>query len=317
MFPKHVTDYYSEVFSACLGALAFILWTRGRFALGALLLCLSVWNTPGTLLGGAFAAAYFAFRERKLRYFFALGLLPAGILLETYLKFGHFFPKDYMGHVGVKGALPYSGLPGFSYPLFFGVLSVLFSYGKGLLFFTPGLLGLFRAEIWRERERDFLISGTLYTIGLILVFSRWWAWSGDWFWGPRFYLFASLLGAFVLAISYGKAETLPWRLFWFGAAALSLWVGCQGILFGQDFLEDCISGNEVLGSVCNYVPEYSVLWRFFVVLPPLHGRKIAYMAYFVLVAITVLWRPGRELMRDLTSRALTFLRGLREARWSF
>ena len=35
----------------------------------------------------------------------------------------------------VATILTYSGRPGFSYPLFFGVLSVLFSFGKGLVCF--------------------------------------------------------------------------------------------------------------------------------------------------------------------------------------
>ena len=41
--------------------------------------------------------------------------------------------------VGFRTALPYSGQPGFSYPFFFGVLSVLFAFGRGLVFFAPGL----------------------------------------------------------------------------------------------------------------------------------------------------------------------------------
>ena len=41
---------------------------------------------------------------------------------------------------GIKTIMPYSGRPGFSYPFLFGLLSILFSFGNGLLFFTPGLL---------------------------------------------------------------------------------------------------------------------------------------------------------------------------------
>lgn len=134
MFPKHTTDYYSEVFSACTLAVSVLLWSDRRFVLGLLALCLSVWNTPGTLVGGALVALYFLVSEKKFRYAAALPLLPAGIMLESYLKFGQLSPEAYVHHVGFKNLLPYSGQPGFSYPFFFGVLSVLFSFGKACCF---------------------------------------------------------------------------------------------------------------------------------------------------------------------------------------
>ena len=36
--------------------------------------------------------------------------------------------------------MPYSGRQGFSYPFFLGLISILFSFGKGLIWFSPGLL---------------------------------------------------------------------------------------------------------------------------------------------------------------------------------
>jgi hypothetical protein len=35
--------------------------------------------------------------------------------------------------------MPYTGRPGFSYPFLFGVLGILFSFGRGLAFFAPAL----------------------------------------------------------------------------------------------------------------------------------------------------------------------------------
>lgn len=317
MFPKNITDYYSEVFSACLMALAFASWITKRFALGSILLCLSVWNTPGTLVGGALAVAYFVIKERKIRYLAILPLLPAGIMFETFLKFGTVFPSSYVAHAGVKSILPYSGLPGFSYPMFFGILSVLFSFGKGLLFYTPGLLGLFDRELWRTKERDFIWAGAFYLAGLILVFSRWWAWSGDWFWGPRFYLFASFLSPVIFVILYRREAGLLAQLFWFFGVALSLWVGCEGILFGQDFLEDCMKDGGAWGFLCHYVPEYSALWRLFISSPEIRGRKVAYLIYFLLVTVTVLWGPGVELAKRVGRKLVGAFRQLRDADWAW
>src|SRR5205807_5306345 len=63
--------------------------------------------------------------------------------------------------------------------------SILFSFGKGLLFFAPGLL-LVRAA-WRkaphQEARDFLAYSLLFLAGLVLVFSNCVEWSGGWTWG--------------------------------------------------------------------------------------------------------------------------------------
>lgn len=160
---------------------------------------------------------------------------------------------------------------------------------------------MFHAGLWKlkGKERDFFVAGVLYLMGLILVFSRWWAWHGDWFWGPRFYLFASFLAPVMLALMIRRLElSAPWRIFWVGAVALSIWVGVQGVLFGQDFLEDCYRDQvNIVDFLCHYIPEYSVLWRPFIVLPSLLvGRRIGFFIYFLLVAITVLYSPVKLLV---------------------
>jgi hypothetical protein len=299
MFPKHVTDYYSEVFSACAMALAIGCFLSNRFPFGAVLLCLSVWNGPGTLVAGAFVLAHFARRERRWRYVLLLLPLLLGIFLENFLKFGTVFPEAYMAAEGTKGFLPYTKGPGFSYPLFFGLLSVLLSFGKGLLFYTPGLLCVFCPRVFRDgRAGIFLQAGLAYIVGLLLVYSRWWAWSGDAFWGPRFYLFVSLWAPVALAALWPSIHGSAARLyFWVAATALSIYVGWQGIMYGRDFLEDCFRSDIDLGFMCHYVPEYSALWRVFIVWPVPHGRKVAYLAYFLLVFAAVLRRPGREAVK--------------------
>jgi hypothetical protein len=316
MFPVHITDFYSEVFSACLILLA-ILEAQGRRSGRAILFtALSVWNTPGSAVAGAALLAYFAFRTRQWRYFAAVPLLAMGILVENYLKFGVLFPDAYLHVEGQHNYLPYSGGPGFTYPLFFGLLSVFFSFGKGLLFFVPGLLAYFCAPLWQgeERDREFLVAGAVYLAGLAYVFSRWWCWFGGWFWGPRFFLFASILGAVALVgLSREKKLSAPWRWFYFLATALSVWVGCEGVLYGQDFLEDCYSRDPKLEFICHYVPEYSPLWRVFVARPVPYGRKWAYLAYFLLVGGTLLWRPGKKLLEEAGQSGLVLLR--RCGRW--
>jgi len=316
MFPRHVTDYYAEVFSACLVVLAILEFQSGRTWSGIPLICLSVWNTPGTAIAGAGLLTFFAFRSRRYRYFLAVPLLFLGIMGESYLKFGELFPGAYMTTLGAKSISPYYAGPGFSYPFFFGVLSVFLSFGKGLFFFMPGLIGLFHRKTWGldDKPREFVVAGTAYLAGLVLVFSRWLDWSGDWFWGPRFYLFASILGVMILLVLIQEENlSYPWKVFRFFATALSIWVGCQGVLYGQDFLEDCFGKLPDAGFMCNYVPEFSALWRVFVIWPVPRGRKVAYLIYFLLVAATILWPLGRGWISKIRSEMRTLWRnyGLR------
>ena len=94
---------------------------------------------PATAVGLALAAGVLCGHRRRLRYL-ALPALAGGlILLEHLLRRGEPFAGGYTSEAGHPTVLPYSGLPGFSYPLFFGLLSVLFSFGKGLVFFAPSL----------------------------------------------------------------------------------------------------------------------------------------------------------------------------------
>jgi hypothetical protein len=259
-----------------------------------------------TIFGGAALLLYFAIRSRRWRYLASLPLLPAGFLMENYVKYGEFYPTAYMAmQVGPHSMLPYAMGPGFSYPLFFGVLNVLFSFGRGIFFFAPGLLFLFYGPFWRgdSKERDWIRAGTLYLAGITLVYAKFWAWPGGAFWGPRYFLFASILAAVALAAAAREKLSSAWRVAWICAVGVSCWVGCQGVLFGTDFLEDCFKNqSHELEFVCYYVPEYSVLWRTFIVAPHITGRRQAYLAFFVLLLLTLVAKPLAGLACELSAR---------------
>lgn len=87
MFPKHSTDYYSEVFSACTAALAIMYFLKNRFYLGAFCLCVSVWNTPGTSVAASLVLSFFFYRELKIRYLIVIGFLAGGLILENFQQY--------------------------------------------------------------------------------------------------------------------------------------------------------------------------------------------------------------------------------------
>ena len=142
MFPWHMMGFFAEVFHAvCVGlGLALLAVRRDRWGLvGGAFCVLGTANVPASAVGLALAACVLCWHHRRVRYLALPVFAAALILLENYVRRGAPFDGGYAGEAGRRTALPYSGLPGFSYPLFFGLLSVLFSFGKGLVYFAPGL----------------------------------------------------------------------------------------------------------------------------------------------------------------------------------
>lgn len=76
---------------------------------------------------------------------------------------------------------------GFTTPVLTGIGYLLVSPGKGLLLFAPPvILGLARLiPLIRTRSLVGLLAASVFLIEL-LYYARWWAWHGDWCWGPRY-----------------------------------------------------------------------------------------------------------------------------------
>jgi hypothetical protein len=178
--------------------------------------------------------------------------------------------------------MPFSGLPGFSYPLFFGLLSILLSFGKGLLFFSPGLLVPIRPD---DGVSHRLITchrlWMIFLAGLILVYAKWWSWYGGWTWGPRFLLFASVPASLAVAVKLRQVH----RARLAGVAglavvvALSTWVAVNGAAFDQANMELCVQNNYAQEFLCWYAPEFSTLWRPFVAPSAISSGEACFAAY--------------------------------------
>jgi len=270
MFPGHLLNYYGEVFSAvCLGLGIVGIATKRAWA-GWILSILAVLNTPAFLSPFILIVLYHTWESRQIRY---LALIPVCVVLlvgESYLRTGGILAgfRSYLQQDhGFQTILPYSGRTGYSYPFGLGILSILLSFGKGLVFYCPGLL--FAGWIWKSIpnpvERKILTLWMLTVLGLILAYASWWSWYGGWFWGPRFFLFASIPAAWILAkLIVERQITLGRSLVLLGLVGLSVWVGVNGIVFQQKTLDVCMNNSYALESLCWYVPEFSPLVRPFI-----------------------------------------------------
>lgn len=268
MLPHALQHYYGEVLSALCICTGFSLAARNS-GWAALLLGLGIANTPPLMVPVALACVFFRSRFFVLGLGVALGL--AFILAENVFKYGSLMNAGYLSEAerGFSTLLPYSGRPGFSYPLFFGVLSVLFSFGKGLVFFIPGIFLLISERVRAALHLSVAMGrGVLvFCTALVLVYAGWWAWYGGLCWGPRFFLILSVPASMVLAVCLEHRWGAGWRVLTFGVLALSTWVGVNGVVFGQADMELCWANDYALEFLCWYVPEFSALWRPFV----MHG----------------------------------------------
>jgi hypothetical protein len=298
MLTQQLTDFDGEIFTALMVLLGATLVVQRRGKIGWPMIVIGVINAPASLVGLGLLTLTRIWSTRHLRYF-VVPVVAAGLVgAEDWIRRGNPLDSGYHGfngNVGFRTVMPYSGLPGFSYPIFFGLLSILFSFGKGLVFYMPGLFLPVRRRLLSlgKAGRDMYATYQLwmvFLIGLVLVYSHWWAWYGGWYWGPRFFLFGSIIACFALALIVRRpSDSLVANLVYLGALVLSFWVGIDGVLFGQNTLSQVCDANNLalLEAFCHYVPEFSALWRPFVVYEPLAPQQIAYLAFSVIVCVYV------------------------------
>lgn len=323
---RSALDFYGEMFTTlCVGVgIAAVVVAPSIF--GWLAIALGVANAPGTLVGLALVTLKRAWDNKRLRYVLALGLAGLLIAVEAYARRGNPFATGYANDMGVRTVMPYSGLPNFSYPFFFGVLSIIFSFGKGLIWFTPGLLLPVKSRlaalgdtagraVWRIHAL-----WLAFLVGLILVYARWWAWYGGLYFGPRFFVLAALPASLGLALNIRRRNApLMWNLLTLAVLCLSVWVAACGLAFDNRGLDVCVDNNFSLEVLCYDTPEFSTLWHPFVVAAQVHWSLRAFVAaeqlgwqQFVLLGyelVVLIWFAG-PLVRTICSQCADLVRRL-------
>lgn len=311
MFPNHVMQYYGEVFTAVLLGVGILAVRFGRPILGWTLAVLGVVNTPSTVVALGLVTGVIVLREKRWWVFAALAAAVALILLENWIRRGDPLATGYAGDGGpqFQTALPYSGVPSFGYPLFFGLLSVLLSFGKGILWYAPGAFLPVPAAA-REKLRGTYGLWLVVLAALVLVYAKWWSWHGGWFWGPRFFLFASIPASFALAARLGDTQrSLGGNALTLAALLLSSWVGMCGVAFSDRTLTEIYRSWRVMQPYSWYIPEMSELWRPFVAPVPIERHGYVFIAYGIVVALwlggplaAVVARQAQAALRDLVRR---------------
>jgi hypothetical protein len=307
MFPNHVRGYFGEVFTALLVLVGLAALSSGRQRLGWAAMILGVANTPATIVGLLFVAFKHVRNTRRVRHVLPVLVAASVILFESWIRRGNPFVTGYENDAGFRTLMPYSGMPGFSYPFFFGLLSTTLSFGKGILFFAPGLLLMIGKD---DREvpsqlRALWGYSMWFLAGLIVVYAKWWAWYGGWFWGPRFFLMASIPASLAIAIKLRQLSTLSTRAVGalFAVLTLSVWVGVNGAVFNQANLDICEQRRYALEVLCWYAPEFSVLWHPFIDPVSLSFDRALFITY---CGVVYVWLSA-PVVKTLISRAIESL----------
>lgn len=309
LFTNLVNNYFGEVFTAVFVLVGLVLVHDGRALAGWCLAAVGAANTPAVIPGLALVALHAVWRTRDWRHLLA----PAGAALlmagEVWLRNGS-LATGYAGNAGLKTFMPYSGQPGFSYPFVLGVLSILFSFGKGLVFYIPGIMVRPAGE--RSGFTSLHAAMLLFVAGEILVYSRWWAWYGGLCWGPRFFLFACFPAALALGSRLAGRGLSPGRALWLAVLALfSLWVGADGAVYGDRAVHAiCWINDYTFEVLCWYAPEYSTLFTPFVFRLEPVGYGVFQLCFTALVGVYLLaplladaLPPGLRRLREALSRA--------------
>ncbi|MFC7549757.1 hypothetical protein [Plantactinospora sp. GCM10030261] len=296
MAAPHLVDFYGEMFTVSTVGVGLLVLARRDAPPAArpvawTAIVLGVANTPAALLALMIVAGIEAVRRRRLTPLASV-LAASGLIVgESWLRRGSPFATGYADNHGVETFMPYSGLAGFSYPMLLGVAAIVFSFGKGLLWFTPALflpvrgrLGApFRAGPGIDLGYAWLL-WVSFTGGLIIVYGKWWAWYGGMYWGPRFFLIAILPAALGLAALLGD-PTAGRRSSTTACATLTLsvWVAADAMAFGELWPGICYQDGYRLEALCLFTPEFSALWYPFVARPDLSGTQLGQLALHALV----------------------------------
>jgi hypothetical protein len=313
MLANHVIHSNAEPFTVAAVAVGLTaVAVRVRSALGWALAALGAANIPATVAGLVLVAAQRCWADRRLRYCL-VPLLAVGIVVaENWLRNGD--PRDagYADDHGFTTVMPYSGRSGFSYPVFFGVLALCLSFGKGLLFFAPGLIlpvrrlmRLADPALWR-----LYLSWVVYLGGLVLVYGTWWSWYGGFTWGPRFLLFAAVPASLAVAVALRDLTAPLWsRLLTLAVLAQSAWVGlCAAVWPEGGFPWACFADEYANEQLCHFTPEFSALWYPVVAGLPLTRRDLVMIGYLTVVV-------GYLAAPMVRATAVDVVRAVRPALW--
>lgn len=118
-------------------------------------------------------------KRRAIPFTFVFSVFVAAVMYYNFARFGSATNFGYFS--GKDSAF------GFSTPLLSGLYGLFFSPGKSVFIYVPVVFISMAAipDFNRERRELSLLSWSSIIV-VVLMYAKWWAWHGDYAWGPRF-----------------------------------------------------------------------------------------------------------------------------------
>ena len=218
---------------------------------------------------------WYLLQNRSLRAWvrMAVAILPSLLLimLANYVRYHSFFDRGYSEER-------------FSNPLLVGLYGILLSGGKSIFLFSPPLLlGVLGWKAFAARAQ--LRSDAWLFLGMcaaqVLLFAKWWDWSGDDSWGVRFLIPGVLLLSIpMVAILHRRTLVIPLVAVGVAVQLLAVLAGPLDFLLllrGQPFEREAlyVGGHERVDfEDMRFNPSYSqivgnwILVRYLLHVPP-------------------------------------------------
>ena len=319
MFAPFVTVFNAEAFSLMFvsAGLLVALDARGRASrgLGIALVAIGVANIPVQILAAFVAGAYLWWRRREAWLLLAAVAAFVFQVGDVWWTTGGLGVQKYPEEWWESPLLPWGRVVGFGYPFLFGLVGILVSLGRGIVWFQPGLFVHTPANPADAGDtvRTWRVLMTVMIVAMIPVYARWWAWYGGFTFGPRFFLLGVVPAAVALCERLANAQRSGQ---WVVGAVLTLlsgWVAIVAVLYfatpRADFL--CRTEDFRYEPLCWWVGEYSPLlaptWDRATLTPA--GVVFALVAAAAVTGVVVLLTP-RGRWHDLRGWATAPLRRL-------
>jgi hypothetical protein len=319
MVTPNAINYYGEMFS-CVTVGVGILATfdrrpgrRGGFIrlTGWVAIVIGVANTFALLPALVLVAGWHTVKTRRLRYVLPVVGVVAMALTENWLRRGGPFVTGYEVETVPHNMMPYSGRDGFPYPFLLGVLSILFSFGKGLVFYIPGLALYTRsrrmARFYDTNAVDLhgaYLMWLLFVAGGVAMYAKWWDWSGEMVHGPRFLLVAIIPASLALAVWISDPRSGAWAsLATLTVLLVAVWGAAIATMFGYRWPPICFDNHYALDALCLYTPDYSGLWYPVWSKPEFTLQEYAATAYYCAVFVVLTVVPASTVLRSVRSWA--------------
>lgn len=306
MFAAHARAGSAQTLPVAALALGALLLVRGRGPAATGALAAGVAAAPPAIVGLLLVGAERAWSRRGFFVVVASLVLGAAyVVVASERVDGGVLALAYGPDARrtTPSILPYAAQPGLSQPFLLGAYSLLFSFGKGLLFFAPGILLCFVRPTSRfvEEERALLRAWLLLVAGLVVAYAKWRDGAGGDWPGPRWLLLAAVPASFAVARHVSdEGAPLRRRCVVLAAALSSWWVGYVGGVDGTRGAPACAEPSQQ--HLCWYVAEMSPLgWAVHAPAPPA-GAAQTLAALWWAAALVVLFGPlaagvGRDAAR--------------------